>query len=159
MDGPLRQGTVVGWNLAFSAGACAVSAATVSPHFAASIAVGAVLELANFRALWASCERTLLAGRSAGGLAAGALGLRLALLAVAVAFALRSGIDAVGLLIGLSGMVPAVLIAGWLAGPPIVPDAPALAPDDPAWDLWDPWLARERAPRREDDDERQEEAR
>jgi hypothetical protein len=156
VDGPLRQGTVVGWNLAFSAGACAVSAATVSAHFAASIALGTALELANFRALWASCERTLLAERSARGVAVAAFGARLVLLGVAIALALRSGIDAVGLLIGLSLIVPAVLLAGWLAAPPIVPDAPALAPDDPAWDLADPWLARERAPR---DDEDGEEAR
>jgi hypothetical protein len=152
VDGPLRQGTVVGLNLALSAGACVVSAAAVSPHFAASVAVGTALELANFRALWASCERTLLAGRSAGGVAAGAFAARLVLLGLAILFALHAGVDAVGLLIGLSCIVPAVLLAGWLAAPPIVPDAPCLAPDDPAWDLWDPWLARERAPRAADED-------
>jgi hypothetical protein len=26
------------------------------------------------------------------------------------------------------------------------PDAPALAPDDPSWDAWNPWLAREVEP-------------
>jgi hypothetical protein len=26
----------------------------------------------------------------------------------------------------------------------VVADLPALAPEDPSWDRWDPWLARER---------------
>ena len=31
-----------------------------------------------------------------------------------------------------------------MAGPPIDPSAPALDPDDEGWDVWNPWLARER---------------
>lgn len=153
MDAALRQGTVVGWNLAFSAGACAVSAAAVSPRFAAGLALGAVLEAANFRALFASCERLLGTGASAGGLAAVALGVRLVLLALVIAVALRAGVDAAGLLVGLSLILPATLLAAWRARPPVVADAPALASDDPAWDLWNPWLAREREPRHEDEEE------
>jgi hypothetical protein len=149
----LRQHSVTGWNLAFSAGACALSAATVSPRFAAALALGALLEAANFRALFASCERILGAGGSAAGLAVAALGVRLVLLAVVIAVALQAGVDAAGLLVGLSLILPATLIAAWHARPPLVPDAPALPPDDPAWDLWDPTFARERAPHRADDDE------
>ena len=147
MDVALRQGTVTGWNAALSASACALSAAAVSPRFAAALALGALLEAANFRALWGSCERVLGTGAAASRLAVAALGVRLALLAVVIAVALRAGIDAAGLLVGLSLIVPATLAAAWRARPPVVPDAPALAPDDPAWDLWNPWLTRERAPR------------
>jgi hypothetical protein len=153
LDVALRQGTVVGWNLAFSAGACALSAAAVSPRFAAALALGALLEAANFRALWASCERLLGTGGAAGGLAAVALGVRLALLALVIAVALRAGVDAAGLLVGLSLILPVTVLAAWRARPPVVADAPALAPDDPAWDLWNPWLARERAPRDEAEEE------
>jgi hypothetical protein len=153
VDAALRQGTVVGWNFAFSAGACALSAAAVSPRFAAGLALGALLEAANFRALWGSCERLLGTGGSAGGLAVAALGLRLGLLALVLAAALHAGVDAAGLLVGLSLILPATVLAAWRARPPVVADAPALASDDPAWDLWNPWLAREREPRGEDEEE------
>jgi hypothetical protein len=82
-----------------------------------------------------------------------ALGLRLVLLALVLAVALRAGVDAAGLLLGLSLIVPATVLAAWQARPRVVPDAPALRPDDPAWDLADPWLARERSPRDPDEEE------
>ena len=153
MDVALRQGTVLRWNLAFSAGACALSAAAVSPRFAAALALGALLEAANFRALWGSSVRVLGVGHAAGGVAVAALGVRLVLLAAVIALALRAGIDAAGLLVGLSLIVPAVLLAAWRARPPLLADAPALAPDDPAWDLWNPWLGREREPRERTEEE------
>ena len=153
MDRPLRQESVAGWNLAFSTGACAVSAATVSPRFAAAVALGALLETANFRALWRSCERALGTGAGASRFAVAALGLRLVLLALVLAVALRAGVDAAGLLLGLSLIVPATVLAAWRARPPVVPDALALPPDDPAWDLADAWLARERSPRDPDEEE------
>ena len=40
--------------------------------------------------------------------------------------------------------MPAVIIEAWRARPAVDPSAPALAPDDPAWERWNPWLARER---------------
>jgi hypothetical protein len=65
--------------------------------------------------------------------------------------ALRVGVHPAGLLVGLSLIIPAALLAAWRARPPIVPDAPAIAPDDGEWKRWNPWLARERAPDDEED--------
>jgi len=36
---------------------------------------------------------------------------------------------------------------------PIDPNAPRLDDDDPSWDRWNPWLARESAPSDEQEDE------
>ena len=66
------------------------------------------------------------------------------LLATAIGAAIYFGVNAAGLLIGLSLIVPAVLIEAWRSRPTVVPDAPALDSDDPSWDHWNPWLARER---------------
>jgi hypothetical protein len=145
MSATLSQGSVMGWNLAFSAGACALSFAAVSPRFAAGLAVGALLEVANFRSLWRSCERIFFSGGPGAGPAVAAFGLRFALLGAAVFVVLGAGADPLGLLVGLSLIVPAVLVAAWRARPPILADAPALPPDDEAWELWNPWVARERA--------------
>jgi len=137
---------VLGFSLALSAGAAAVSWAAVSPRFAGSLALGAALEAINFRALFGHWKSALLGSRRAGLAAFGSFGLRFVLLGGAVWAALALGAHPVGLLIGLSLVVPGVLLAAWRARPPLSPDAPALAPDDPSWDVWDPWLARERDP-------------
>jgi hypothetical protein len=50
----------------------------------------------------------------------------------------------VGLVIGLSLIVPSTIIAAWMARPELAPPTPAPPPDDPRWDEWNPWLARER---------------
>jgi hypothetical protein len=71
-------------------------------------------------------------------------GLRFVLLAGAIWAALALGAHPVGLLIGLSLFVPGVLLAAWRARPAPDPEAPALAADDPSWEAWNPWLARER---------------
>jgi hypothetical protein len=147
----LTQGAVMGWNLAFSAGACALSFALVSPRFAAGLAVGALLEAANFRSLWRSCERILLSGGPGAGPAVATFGLRFALLGAVIFLVLRAGVNAAGLLVGLSLVIPAAVLAAWRARPPILADAPALAPDDGEWDRWNPWLARERAERDPED--------
>jgi hypothetical protein len=39
--------------------------------------------------------------------------------------------------------MPATLIEAWRSRPSIDPNAPRLADDDPSWDRWNPWLARE----------------
>ena len=65
MTDAIRQNTVLGWNLAFSAGACAAGWALVSPLFAGSLALGAALEVMNFRAMFGFSERALL-GRGNG---------------------------------------------------------------------------------------------
>jgi hypothetical protein len=140
----MSQHAALGWNLALCAGACAASWLLVSPRFTASLALGALLESVNFRFLWASCERVL--GRAPGGGAAvGAFGVRFVLLAVVLWAALRAGAHPVGLVVGLSLMVPAILVAAWRVRPlPSAGLAPPPPPDDPTWDDWNPWLARER---------------
>ncbi len=55
------------------------------------------------------------------------------------------GAHPVGLVIGLSTIIPAAILEAWRARPLIESAATGLAPDDPAWDRWNPWLARERA--------------
>lgn len=134
------------WNLALSAGAVVASFALVSPRFAAGVAVGAAIEALNYRQLLHSAK-AFFGGRLRSWYMG--FGLRFGLLAVALAVALYSGAHPVGLVVGLSLIIPAAIIEAFRTRPPIVPDAPALPPDDPSWDRWDPWLARER----EDEDE------
>jgi hypothetical protein len=147
----LTQTAVLGWNLAFSAGAGALGFVLVSPRFAAGLALGALLELANFRSMWRSCERIFLAGANGAGSAVAMFGLRFVLLGGVIFLALRGGIDAAGLLVGLSLVVPASLLAAWRARPPIVAGAPALTPDSEEWNRWNPWLARESVETEEDE--------
>lgn len=134
-----------GWSLALSAGAAAAGWALVSPLFAGSVALGALLEAANFRGLRRHCERIFFGAGGAGGLAATAFGLRFALLGAAVAAALHAGAHPVGLLAGLSMIVPAALAVAWRHRPaPSEAEAlDALPADDPSWDRWSVWLARE----------------
>ena len=72
--------------------------------------------------------------------------LRLVLLAAAMYFALELGANPIGLVLGLSLIVPATIWVAWRTVPPPLPpeafDVPP--PDDPSWDEWNPWLARER---------------
>ena len=130
-------------NLKISAGAIAASLAFASPLFALSLAVGAAFGAANFHGLRASAELLfdgVLTGRR--GFTAG-FGLRFVLLAVGIGAALAVGALPVGLVIGLSTIIPATLIEAWRARPLVDAAATGLAPDDPAWDRWNPWLARE----------------
>jgi len=142
---------VQGLNLSLSAGAVAVSWVLLSPLFAASLAAGAVLEAVNFRSMRRSCQAIFQSGVSAGGPAVTAFGLRFVLLGAAVGLALYVGAHPVGLVIGLSLIVPSVVIAAWMARPEPAPAAPAPPPDDPSWDEWNPWLARVREPDDEED--------
>ena len=142
---------MLGYSLVFSAGAVAASWAFVSPRFAGSLALGAALEAVNFRALFGYWRGALLGSDRLGLAVFGAFGLRFVLLAAVVWGALAFGAHPVGLLIGLSLVVPAVLLAAWRARPPPSADAPALAADDPSWDAWNPWLAHERDPGADED--------
>ena len=135
---------MLGYSLAFSAGAAAASWAFVSPRFAGSLALGAALEALNFRALFGYWQRALLGVGTIGWTRFASFGLRFVLLAAAIWGAIAAGAHPVGLLIGLSLFIPGVVIAAWRARPAVDPDAPALAADDPLWDAWNPWLARER---------------
>lgn len=146
------------YNLAFSASAVAASLALGSPRLAGGVAVGALLETANVRALWRSSERIFDAAAGAGPAVAG-FGLRFALLAGAIGVALWAGVHPIGLLLGFSLAVPAVVLAAWRARPapgPVAEPPPVPPPDDPSWDEWIPWLARERRREPEDEDDEDE---
>jgi hypothetical protein len=150
--------TVQRYNLAFSTGAVAASLALASPRFAGGVALGALLETVNVRALWRTSERVFDAAAGAGPVVAG-FGARFALLILAIGVALWAGVHPIGLLVGLSIMIPAVVVALWRHRPEPGPvgDAPAVPPpDDPSWDEWIPWLARERRRDPEDDDDEDE---
>jgi hypothetical protein len=126
-------------NLTLSAGAVAVGFAAVSPAFAGSCALGAALEAVNFRALRASAARLLAGELQGGGIWTALLGMRLTMLFVSMGVALAAGAHPIGLLVGVSMIVPAALIGAWIARPPVDPSAPALAPDDPDWESWSVW--------------------
>ena len=141
------------WNLAISAGAVATSLAVAPPAFTTSLAVGVALEAANFRALRRSAQ-FLFWGVMPGQRAwAAVFGLRFILLATGICAALYFGADAAGLLIGLSLIMPATVIEAWRSRPPVDANAPSLDDDDPSWDRWNPWLARESKVRDEGEEE------
>lgn len=135
-------------NLTFSAGAVALAWAVAPAPFATGLSVGVVLEAANFRALRGGAQR-FFSGELAGSApAVAAFGLRFALLAGVLVVAMRAGCHPVGLVVGLSLIVPAAVLGAWLERPmpaTAATDLPAPPPpDDVSWDEWNPWLARER---------------
>jgi len=144
------------WNLGVTAGAVAASFAIASPLFAASLALRAAIEAANFRVLLRGSRIALFGDGSIGRLWALGFGLRFAFLAVAIHLSVQAGAHPVGLVLGLSTIVPAVIVGAWRQRPPVLPaselesEAP-LAPDAPEWDHWNAWLAREQTPSPEDD--------
>jgi len=141
-------------NLTLSAGAVAASLVLVSPGFAVSLAIGAALEALNFRGLRRQSQFLFWGEIRSGGAWTGVYGLRFGLLVIGIGSALYFGADPVGLLIGLSLVMPAAVIEAWRSRPSIDPNAPALAPDDPEWDRWNPWLARESAEGEDEDEAR-----
>ena len=133
-------------NLKLSAGAVATSLLLASPLFALSMAVGSLIEAVNFDGLRRSAS-FMFAGEISGSRKwLIVFALRFSILGIVIFGAMYFGADPIGLVIGLSLMVPAVLIEAWRARPAVDADAPSLDSDDPSWDLWDPWLARERDP-------------
>jgi hypothetical protein len=139
-------------NFALCAGAFAASFWLATPAFAWSLGLGALLEAVNFRGLRRSAH-ALLTGQLAGGRGWSALfAFRFGLLVLGIGVALAQGAHPIGLLIGLSLIMPAALFEAWRTRPPLDPTAPALAPDDPSWDRWDAWRARERETVDEDDE-------
>ena len=128
-------------NLQISAGAVAASAGLAPAAFTWGIAIGALLEAVNFRGL-RRFARHLFAGDLSGGrLWVGVYALRMTLLAGAIGVALAQGVHPLGLLMGLSLVVPAVLIHAWRTRPAVDPHAPSLSGEAPTWDAW---RARER---------------
>ena len=100
-------------NLTMCAGALAASWVWASPAFAWSLAIGAVLETVNFRGLRRSSE-AFFAGQLPGGWSAG-FGVRFLGLTIGIGAAVWAGAHPVGLLVGLSMIVPAVVIEAWRA--------------------------------------------
>lgn len=144
-------GPVQRLNLALSAGATAASWALVSPRFAGSLALGALLEAVNFRSLRRACEIFVSGEPKGGGAVLAGFGARFTLLGVAMGVALYAGAHPVGLVVGLSMIVPAAIASAWTVRPVDSESAPSLSPDDPAWDRWNPWLARENEDEEEGD--------
>ncbi len=137
-------------NLTLSASAVAASWLLASPAFAGALALGAAIEAVNYRVLRRTAER-FLGGRLGGGAAwTAGYGLRFVFVGAAMVVALVAGAHPVGLVLGLSMIVPAVVVAAWRTLPPPLPAEPIPPPDDPSWDRWNPWLAREQEPSEED---------
>jgi hypothetical protein len=140
-------------NLTLSAGAIAASFAFAGPHFASSLAVGAALEAANFRALHRTA-RALFGGELAGGSPwVVLLAFRFVALTLAIGLAVGAGAHPLGLIIGLSLVVPASIAAALRSRPEVEPAEPgeALPPDDPSWDTYSIWRFREIERLEEDD--------
>ncbi|HEU4430953.1 MAG TPA: hypothetical protein VFT98_19495 [Myxococcota bacterium] len=149
MNESIRETRVLAWHLAFTAAAGVAAFALATPKFALSLLLGAALQTLNFRGLFALSRHAFeQQARAASGFA-----LRLPLFGLLLFLAIRAGVDAAGLLCGISTLIPAVVIAAWHARPRPEPASalPALAPDDPSWDEWSPWLARERETESEKD--------
>ncbi len=141
-------------NLTLSAGAIAASFAVAGPHFASSLALGALFEALNFRALNRTA-RALFDGEIAGGKPwVTVLAFRLVALVAAIAFAIHAGAHPIGLVLGLSMAMPASVIVALRNRPPVVPaeELESLPPDDPSWDTYSIWRFRE-VEREEDDEE------
>ena len=139
-------------SFALSAGAIAAAAALATPHFAVSLATGAVLSAINFRALRASALAAFFGEVDSRVLWGGLFAIRFAFLAVAIGLATKANVDPAALCVGLSLVLPAAFLEAWRTRPAFDPNAPALDPDDEAWDRWNPWLAREVEPRAEEDE-------
>lgn len=133
-------------NFGISASAVAAGFAFASPVFAISLAFGAAIEAANFRALRSAANRMFAGDLAMGRMWAAGFGLRFGFLAIAISLALNAGAHPVGLVIGLSTTIPAVVLGAIYMRPPVLETGPAPPPDDPSWDAWNPWLARERDP-------------
>ncbi len=135
--------------IALSAGSVGAAYALASPRFATGLAVGVALEAVNLR-VQVRTARMFFAGGGAvgaGGWMAG-FGIRFGLLAIAIIAALELGADPLGLLVGISLSMPAVVFWAWRNRPAVIEQAaaPALAADDPSWDDWNVWQGKELPP-------------
>ena len=138
-------------NIALGAGATAASWWLVSPVFALSVGFGALLEAVNFRGLHQQAQLLFWGEIRSGGGWTGLYALRFGLLLIGIGGGLALGAHPVGLVIGLSLIMPTTIWWAWRNRPAIDPNAPALVFDDPAWEQWNPWFAREEEGRGEDD--------
>lgn len=110
-------------NLGLSAGAVAASFAFVTPHFAGSLAAGALLEALNLGLIHRGARR-LFGGELAGARTwVGVFSMRFLTLAAAIFVVMQAGANPAALLIGLSIAMPATVIDAWLNRPPVVDPA------------------------------------
>ncbi len=138
-------------NLTLSTGSVAALLAFAPAPFASSFALGAALEAINFRALVA-CSARLFSGEVAGAQPWAALmAMRLFVLCTAMGVALWGGAHPLGLLAGVSTIVPAVAVAAWIHRPTDLTPLAGLEPDDPSWDRWSVWRAGEIEPDDQED--------
>jgi hypothetical protein len=147
---PIRESRVLAWHAGFTATAALAGFVLATPKFALSLLLGAALQTLNFRALFGLARNAFTQqARAASGFA-----LRLPLFGALAFVAIKAGVDAAGLLAGITLLVLAAVIAAWQSRPRDTADLsalPALAPDDPGWDQYSPWLARERETERTED--------
>ena len=115
------------------------------------MAFGALLEAVNFRGLHQQAQLLFWGEIRSGGGWTGLYALRFGLLLIGIGGGLALGAHPVGLVIGLSLIMPTTIWWAWRNRPAIDPNAPALVFDDPAWEQWNPWFAREEEGRGEDD--------
>ena len=144
MQGRLHIRPIERLNLALSLAAVLAGLVLVSPAFAWAVGVGASLGTVNLRLL-KSTSAHFFAGELGGGAVWVALfSLRFFALAVAIWFVFRAGVHPLGFVTGLLLSIPALFVGAWRMRPPVNPAAPSLSADDPEWDRWDPWFARDR---------------
>jgi len=133
-------------SLAVTLSSIGAAYAFAPPRFAVGLAVGAAIEAVNLRVQVRAARRFFEseAGRTAASWMSG-FGVRFGLMACAILLAVEYGVDPLGLLAGLLLALPGVFIWAWKNRPPLVemPVEPALAVDDPSWDRWSVWRARE----------------
>lgn len=155
----LRLDPIERISLVLSLGTCGAALAFASPRFAEAVAIGAVIEAFNLRVLVRAARSFLASNAEAGaGGWISAFIFRIGLTTVALWVAIRHGTDPRGILVGLLVAVPAVLLWAWRERVEVDPALArtGLAADDPSWDQWSVWLAREVVPA-EDDEEGEEE--
>lgn len=128
-------------NVGLSAGAVAASFAVASPLFAGSLALGAALETLNFRFLHRTADAVFAGVVPSGGGWIAVLVLRLTLMFAGIVAAMLGGADPIGLVIGLSLVMPATIAAAVWHRPEVVNQEPlpALDPEDSSWDDYSVW--------------------
>jgi len=110
-------------NLGLSAGAVAASLALVTPHFAGSLAAGALLEALNLGAIHRGAQRFFSGESSSTRAWIGVFSLRFLMLGAAIFVTMQAGANPAALLIGLSIAMPATLIDAWINRPPVLDPA------------------------------------
>ena len=145
-------------SITLSAGAVGAAWLFASQAFATGVAVGAALEAINLRSQ-VKAARVFFSGerpeKTGAGPWVGGFGMRFGFMAIAIMAALHYGTDPAGLLVGFSLAMPAVVFWAWRNRPEKIDfeAEPGLAPDDPSWDRWSIWAAKEVEPNEDDDDD------